>query len=328
MSRLIDRFGRRATTLRLSVTDRCDLRCVYCMPEEGTPHVARRELLSFDEIVRLVRILVRLGIRELRVTGGEPLLRHDLPVLIARLSAVAGLDDLALTTNATRLEAQAERLRAAGLKRLNVSLDTLDPGRFAALTRGGELARVLRGIDAAIAAGLQPIKLNMVVLRGVNDGEVGELLEFALARGLTMRYLEAMPLGEAGAVPLSQFVPTAETLARLAGRFRLEALPYEPGSTAVEYRVAGSSTRVGFLSPVSERFCASCNRLRLSAQGYLQLCLAFADGIDLRTPLRSGRDGAELAALIEAAVYAKPEGNHFDAAGEPVYQINMSRVGG
>lgn len=328
MNRLADRFGRRMTYLRLSVTDRCDMRCVYCMPEEGEPHETRDEILTFEEIRRLVRILCRLGITHIRVTGGEPLVRRDLPVLIGLLSNINELLDLSLTTNASRLSPIAEELKTAGLNRINISIDSLDPEKFFRITRGGRLSDVLAGIDRALAVGLTPVKLNTVVMRGTNDDELPDLVEFAISRGVTHRFLEVMPLGSVGFENRAGFVPAAEIRKIIEKRYPLEPLPFQDGSTAQDFRIAGTEAQIGIISPVSERFCSSCNRLRLSARGRLQLCLAYEDGVDLKKPLREGWGDDAISDLILKTAYQKPAGNHFAENPEPVYQIAMSGIGG
>ncbi|MEK6683985.1 MAG: GTP 3',8-cyclase MoaA [Nitrospirota bacterium] len=328
MNRLSDRFGRRMTYLRLSVTDRCDMRCVYCMPEEGEPHEIRQEILTFEEIHRLVRILCRLGITHIRVTGGEPLVRRDLPVLIGMLSPMDELADLSLTTNASRLSPMAEELKTAGLNRINISIDSLDPEKFFRITRGGRLSDVLAGIDRALSAGLTPVKLNTVVMRGINDDELPDLVRFAMDRGVTHRFLEVMPLGSVGLENRAGFIPAAEIRKIIEKRYPLEPLPFHYGSTAQDFRIAGTEAQIGIISPVSERFCSSCNRLRLTARGRLQLCLAYEDGVDLKKPLREGWSDDAISDLILKAAYQKPAGNHFAEDSEPVYQIAMSGIGG
>jgi len=325
---LVDRFSRSMSYLRLSVTDRCDMRCLYCMPEEGEPHEVRREILTFEEIHRLVRILGRLGITHVRVTGGEPLVRQDLTALVGMLSTLDALQDLSLTTNASRLAPVAEELKTSGLNRINISIDSLDPETFFRMTRGGRLSDVLAGIDRALEVGLTPVKLNTVVVRGINDQELPALVDFAGTKGVEHRFLEVMPLGSVGRDNRDGFVPAAEIRRIIEKRHRLELLPFRNGSTAQEFRVAGSGTRIGIISPVSERFCATCNRLRLSARGRLQLCLAYEDGVDLKKPLRAGWSNDAISDLILAAVRRKPAGNHFAEDPEPVYQIAMSGIGG
>jgi GTP 3',8-cyclase len=328
MSRLVDRFSRSMSYLRLSVTDRCDMRCLYCMPEEGEPHEIRREVLTFEEIRRLVRILCRLGITHIRVTGGEPLVRRDLPVLIGMLSKIDRQPELSLTTNASHLAPIAEELKTAGLNRINISIDSLVPEKFNRITRGGRLSDVLAGIDRALTAGLTPLKLNTVVMRGINDDELPDLVRFAMARRVTHRFLEVMPLGSVGLDNRDCFMPAAEIRTIIEKRYPLEPLPFEHGSTARDFRIAGTDAQIGIISPVSERFCSSCNRLRLTARGRLQLCLAYEDGVDLKKPLREGWSDDAISDLILRTVYEKPAGNHFAEDPEPVYQIAMSGIGG
>ena len=331
MSRLVDRFSRSLSYLRLSVTDRCDMRCLYCMPESGEPHEVRPEVLTFEEIHRLVRILCRLGITQIRITGGEPLIRRDLPALIEMLSGdeeISGRTDLSLTTNASRLAPLALDLKAAGLNRINISLDSLDPDKFNRITRGGRLSEVLAGIDRALQVGLSPVKLNTVVLRGINDDELPDLVEFAIFKGVTHRFLEVMPLGSVGIENRDRFVSAAEIRRIIERRYSLVSLPFQDGSTAQDFQIAGTTARIGIVSPVSERFCSTCNRLRLSARGRLQLCLAYEDGVDLKGPMRRGWSDAELSDLILATAYRKPAGNHFAEDPEPVFQIAMSGIGG
>ncbi len=328
MSRLIDQYRRRMTTLRLSVTDRCDLRCLYCLPEKGESHQKRRELLTFEEIERLAGLFCRAGIRRIRITGGEPLIRRDLPILVRKLSSIAALEDLSLTTNATRLAPLAHELKAAGLDRINISIDSLNTDKFLRITRGGRLADVLCGIDRAIETGLHPVKLNTVVLRGVNDDEILDLVAFSIRKGVSHRFLEVMPLGGVGLDNLQSFMPASEIRSIIEREYRLEPFPAEDGSTSQEYRIAGTAGGIGLISPVSERFCSTCNRLRLSAQGRLQLCLAFPDGVDLKGPMRDGWTDSDLEELLIKTVYGKPAGNRFADDPEPIYQIEMSGIGG
>lgn len=285
---------RRPVSLRVSVTDRCSLRCTYCVPARRASVVPREDLLSDEEIVRVVLVLdAHFGLEQVRITGGEPLLRPDLDRLVARL-AEAGAPDLALTTNGQQLSGLAERLRRAGLKRVNVSLDSLDPRTFAAITRGGLLERTLSGIAAAQGAGLNPLKLNMVVMRGENDHEIANLMRFAIDHGCQMRFLELMPIGGAAAGFERLFVPTSEVQQRLREEFVLVALPVEPAGTSRNFIVrdrSGRSAIAGFISPYSEPFCAGCRRLRLTSTGVLIGCLARAEGIPLATLLRGNPDG-------------------------------------
>lgn len=292
----------RGLSLRLSVTDRCQLRCVYCRPAGDAVRRRREELLSFEEITRFVRGLrAGFGLSTVRLTGGEPLLRRELGKLVAMLAGL-GLPDLALTTNGQLLAAAAAELKAAGLRRVNVSLDTLDARVYRRLTRGGELAAALAGIEAALRCGLRPVRLNAVMLRGWNDAEAPELARFALEAGCQMRFLELMPLGCAREGFERRFVPSAETRARLEAALALEPLPSAPGRSSRDFRASDRSGRrgvVGLISPRSAPFCAGCARLRLTSTGQLVSCLARGDATDVRALLRSGRPDAE--ALLAAA---------------------------
>lgn len=303
-------------SLRISVTDRCDLRCVHCMPPGEIEKKPRSGILSFEEIVRFVRTMrAAFGLRKVHLTGGEPLLRTGLADLVAVLAA-EGVGNIALTTNGQGLAEAAGELGRAGLCRVNVSLPSLDPEAYAALTRGGELAPAIEGIDAAPAAGLAPVKLNAVVLRGYNDAEVGRIARFGLARGCEVRFLELMPLGAARARFEELFVPESETRSRLAERFDLEPLPVEPAASSRAFLVRDKSAlsgRVGFISPVTRPFCAGCRRLRLTAAGHLIGCLARGVGLPVRCLLRAG-DGAGLIEAAGAALGMKRARPPFDSA--------------
>lgn len=334
MTALTDAFQRRIRYLRLSVTDRCDLRCVYCMAEDMT-FLPRHEVLSLEELARLARIFVGLGVQKIRLTGGEPLVRQNLPWLVCELAGLPGLRELALTSNGMRLADQAEALHAAGLQRINISLDSLDPARFRAITRVGDLDRVLDGLRAAKAAGFGAgghgrIKLNSVILRGRNDDEVEALVDFARAQDCDISFIEEMPLGAIDDHDRAQaFVPSDEILARLGQRLTLLPSTESSGGPARYWRLAGSETRVGFISPHSHNFCASCNRVRLTVEGRLLLCLGNEHSLDLRHLLReAGASDAELREAVIAAVLNKPERHHFDLH-EPVQIVRfMNMTGG
>jgi len=325
--RLTDGFGREITYLRLSVTDRCDFRCVYCMAEDMR-FLPRDAVLTLEEMERLARVFVALGIRKIRLTGGEPLVRRGLPELVEGLGALSGLETLAMTTNGARLAPVARRLRAAGLRQVNISLDSLDPARFRELTRTGELADVLAGIDAAVAAGFPRIRLNSVVLRGRNEDEVPALVAYARRLGVDLAFIEEMPLGVISEHDRRlAHVPGRELLAMVARAHEL--LPddsQEVGGPARYHRLAGSRTRVGVITPHSHNFCASCNRVRLTAEGRLLLCLGHEHSLDLRAPLRDGASDAELAGLVTAAMARKPERHEFslDTAPQIVRFMNMT----
>lgn len=328
---LVDAYSRRIQYLRISITDRCNLRCIYCMPEEGVPLMRHEEVLRFEEIRRLVEIALSLGITRVRITGGEPLARRGVVELIRMLANLPGLEDLALTTNGTLLAALAQDLAQAGLRRVNVSLDTLRPERYRAITRWGELSDALAGLEAAQRAGLNPIKINMVVMRGVNDDEVTDLARLGLERGWHVRYIEYMPLGKEPALARERFVSAQEVRARLEGAFgpleRAEVMGNGPART---WRIANApptAGTIGFISALSEHFCAACNRLRLSADGRLFPCLFNDLEFDVRTPLRSGADDEAIRQVFRQAVSAKGAGHRLDRYLTTTSRI-MSRVGG
>lgn len=302
--------------LRLSVTDRCNQRCLYCLPPEGASLVRHEDVLRFEEMLSFVQATRRrFGLSKIRLTGGEPLVRRGIVGFVGSLGAMQP-PDLAMTTNARRLASVASDLHRAGLKRINVSLDTLDAAVYRDLTRGGDLAEVFAGIDTALEVGIRPVKLNMVVLRGVNEGEVVAVARFAMERGCPVRFLEVMPIGAAGPRHRDWLVPAAEVRARLAEELALEPLPREPGSSSREYRArdaAGREGRVGFISPCTEPFCEDCRRLRLTATGRLLGCLARSEGIDIRPLLRRAGpvDEDAVAEAIEAALDLKRAGRFF-----------------
>jgi len=328
-SRLIDRFGRVVDYVRLSLTDRCDLRCVYCMSEQMT-FLPRRDILSLEELLELARAFVALGVRKIRLTGGEPLTRSGVVDLAARIAALPGLDELVLTTNGTRLQGLAQPLAEAGVKRVNVSLDSLRPERFRRLTRVGDLAAVLAGIDAARAAGFERVKLNTVVLAGHNDDEVADLVRFAGQRGLDISFIEEMPLGHIEAHDRQlTFHPSDRILADLRRHFSLLPSTETTGGPSRYWRLAEFDTRVGFISPHSHNFCASCNRVRVTVQGRLLLCLGQEHSADLLAVLRTHPGDAEaLRAAIVAAMALKPRGHDFAPSTQPVIFRHMSVTGG
>ncbi len=324
MPKLTDRFGRTIDYLRLSVTDRCDLRCTYCMPEGFHDFETPDHWLSFDEIERVVAAFGRLGVSRVRLTGGEPLVRKGLPELAARLGELAEIDDLSLSTNAVQLARHAEALHAAGVRRLNVSLDTLDPARFAAITKG-KLEKVIDGLMAAKAAGFAPIKINMVVMKGVNDDEVEAMVDFCLEHGFTLRFIETMPMGETGQAASDTYLDLREVRARLEQRFELLPGVMPGGGPARYVQVAGSDLKIGFITPISQHFCESCNRVRLSVDGTLYLCLGQEHHLGLREPLRAGVSDAGLEALIREAIELKPERHEFqDHPGQVVRFMSMT----
>ena len=324
---LIDSFNRRIEYVRLSVTDRCDLRCSYCLPKGFKDFEEPAHWLSFAEIERVMRVFTELGVRRVRLTGGEPLLRRDLPTLAARLHALPGLDDLSLSTNATQLAKHARALRDAGVARINVSLDSLSATRFKSLTQGGDLKKVLKGLEAAQAVGLHPIKINTVVVGGVNDDEIEALLDFCIARGFTLRLIETMPMGDTGRAACTQFVDLAALRTRLEQQFDLIPAVVAGGGPARYMQVRDTQTFIGFITPISQHFCATCNRVRLAVDGTLYLCLGQEHKLELRPLLRAGSDDAELKKAIVDAIALKPERHDFQTAPSKILRF-MSMTGG
>ncbi|MBL8396193.1 MAG: GTP 3',8-cyclase MoaA [Candidatus Accumulibacter sp.] len=286
---LVDRHGRHVSYLRLSITDRCDFRCNYCMAEEMV-FLPRAQVLTLEECLRIARIFVALGVSKLRVTGGEPLVRHNVIWLLERIACLPGLKELVLTTNGSQLDRFAPALQAAGVKRINISLDTLRAGRFREITRVGDLDKVLRGLDAAQAAGFQRLKINTVMIRGGNDDELVHLVDFAVQRGIDISFIEEMPLGDRGLGRRSSHFSSDEALARLQNRFVLVPSAESSGGPARYWRIPGSVTRVGFISPHSHNFCDSCNRVRFTARGDLYPCLGNNDAVPLLPLLRAHPD--------------------------------------
>ncbi|MDF1782185.1 MAG: GTP 3',8-cyclase MoaA [Alcanivoracaceae bacterium] len=323
---LTDRFGRHVDYVRLSVTDRCDFRCVYCMAEEMT-FVPRAQVLTLEELARVAKAFIDLGVKKIRLTGGEPTVRAGLSKLAGWISDVPGLEELNLTTNGARLTEQAMALREAGVTRVNISLDSLNADRFRALTRTGELADVLAGIDAALAAGFERVKLNCVILRGRNDDEVEALTEFALQRGLDIAFIEEMPLGAIDEHDRADaFVSSQEIREQLEQRWTLLPATESSAGPSRYWKVSGFSSRVGFISPHSHNFCHLCNRVRVTVEGRLLLCLGNEHSVDLKPILRDSDDDAPLRAAIVAAMDLKPERHHFslDDGEQLVRFMNMT----
>jgi cyclic pyranopterin phosphate synthase len=330
---LRDGFGRTATDLRISLTDKCNLRCTYCMPAEGLPWLTRTARLSDDEFVRLAELFVRLGVRSIRMTGGEPLVHPTLVDLIGRFAEITPRPELSLTTNGIGLVDRAEKLASAGLDRINVSVDTLDRSRFASLTRRDRLPDVLAGVAAAAAAGLAPVKVNAVLIRGSNLAEAPDLLGWALESGYEMRFIEHMPLDADHTWSREEMVTAEEILAELAARFDLRPKGHRGHAPAEEFDVypAGGGDllgEAGVIASVTRPFCRDCDRLRLTADGQLRTCLFAQDETDLRGPLRAGASDDELAELIRVAVAGKQAGHGIDAADFVQPARTMSAIGG
>ena len=323
-----DQYGRELNDLRISLTDRCNLRCVYCMPAEGIDFRPPEEVLSDEELLLLVQIAAELGVRKVRLTGGEPTVRPAVVELVGAIAAVPGIRDLSMTTNGLLLEYLAPALARAGLRRVNVSLDTLDPEKFARITRGGRVDRVLAGIARAEAVGLLPIKINTVVVRGFNEEDVVPLARLTLDRPWEVRFIEVMPFGVVADVADAGIVTSAETMARIADAVgELAAVDLSGTDPARTYRLRGALGTLGFISPVSQPFCSQCGRLRLTADGRLRLCLLRDDEVDLLGPLRRGASYEELKELFAAGAYRRPFGHALAERLFPEKRV-MIQIGG
>jgi len=327
--RLIDQFGRSVNYLRVSITDRCDFRCLYCMAEDMV-FLPRSQILSLEEIEFIARAFVELGVTKIRVTGGEPLVRNGALGLLQNIGKIPGLHELVLTSNGSKLAGMAGNLRIAGVKRINVSLDTLDPAKFKVLTRTGDLENVLSGIDAAREAGFERIKINAVILKNRNHQEVCDLVRFAVDRNIDISFIEEMPLGAVdGHNRAEAYYPSHLIKHDLQQRFHLEAIPDKTGGPSDYFQVVGSQTKVGFISPHSANFCASCNRVRLTAEGRLLLCLGNEHSVDLKAVVRQYPDDMKvLKQAIIDAMQIKPEKHEFNIHEQPIILRHMSVTGG
>jgi len=329
---MIDPFGRRISYLRVSVTDRCDFRCVYCMAEDMT-FLPKADLLTLEELDRLCSVFITKGVRKLRLTGGEPLVRRNVMSLIRSLSRhlkSGSLDELTLTTNGSQLARFASELAECGVRRLNVSLDTLEPAKFREITRWGDLDKVLSGIDAAQAAGLR-IKINAVALKGVNDAEIPALIDWAHGRDMDLTLIEVMPMGEIGVGRIDQYLPLSMVRANLERRYTLTDLPDNTGGPARYVRVAETGGRLGFITPMTHNFCEACNRVRITCTGTIHTCLGQEDATDLRRPLRASSDDALVSQAIDLAIGTKPKGHDFiidRRHNRPSVSRHMSVTGG
>ncbi|MBX9675907.1 MAG: GTP 3',8-cyclase MoaA [Methylotenera sp.] len=326
---LVDQFGRTVDYIRLSITDRCDFRCVYCMSEDMT-FLPREEVLSLEECARLVKVFVSLGVSKVRITGGEPLVRKNALWLFEEVGKLDGLNELVLTTNGSQLEKQAKALKSAGVKRINISIDSLQAERFKKITRTGELNKVLAGLEASKDAGFDGIKINTVLMRGSNDDEAADLVQFAINQKIDISFIEEMPLGEVDHTRESTFVSNADTLKLLQSKHSLLPSTETTGGPARYWRVANSHTKIGFISPHSHNFCESCNRVRITCKGELYLCLGQEDKIELMPLLREyPDDDAPLIAAILGSMRIKPKGHDFDLRrAQPAVIRFMSHTGG
>ncbi len=327
MNELIDPFGRTIEYLRISVTDRCDLRCSYCMSED-IEFLPRQDILSFEEIIRLAKSFAQLGVTKIRLTGGEPLMRKKLPELVANIKAIEGIKEVVMTTNGTLLTRYAQPLFEAGLSRLNISLDTLKTDRFQKLTRRDRLQEVLEGIAEAKKYAFDSIKLNAVIMRGMNDDEIIPLTDFALENDLDISFIEEMPLGEVGYDRSITFLSSADIKSKIEEKYSLESSNYKTGGPAVYSSIDGFKSRIGFISPHTNNFCSDCNRVRITAVGRLLLCLGNENSQDLRTIIREGCSDEKLNDHLISALQLKPEKHDFDLAEEVQILRFMSHTGG
>jgi cyclic pyranopterin phosphate synthase len=330
---MIDKYNRDINYLRVSITDRCNLRCTYCMPKEGLSTIGHDDILRYEEILRVVAAAVKVGIAKVRVTGGEPLVRRGVVDFIRSLGSVGGIDDISLTTNGILLEAYAQPLFTAGMKRINISLDSLDAAKYAWITRGGDLQAVLRGIAAAHRAGYSPIKINTVTIKGFNDDEILDFARHTIDKPYQVRFIELMPLGEAGAKNDGRYLSNEVVRDTIGKTYELE--PVNGKRNAVDgparlYRIAAGRGAIGFISPVSEHFCDACNRLRLTADGHLRACLLSDDEMDLKGPLRRGCSDNDLQDLITATIAKKPMKHGMFHNGNAIRKCmkDMSAIGG
>jgi cyclic pyranopterin phosphate synthase len=325
MTGILDSFGRSINYLRISVTDRCNLRCIYCMPPEGVPQISHSEILSYEEIRAVVQAAAELGINKIRLTGGEPLVRVDFPELVKMLSRIEGIRELSLTTNGTVLKKYARELKQAGLSRVNVSLDTLKPDKFRYITHLGELKTVLEGIEAVKKAGFNPVKINTVVMRGINDDEIPDFAKMTYEDGWHVRFIELMPFKG-----VAEFVPSIELRQHISLLGKLEpCASITTNGPAIYYRLSGAKGTIGFISPLTETaFCSRCNRMRLTPDGKLRPCLLGEDEIDLRMLLRNNASMEELKRLILKAVASKPEHHNLGGGNVRLVERKMSQIGG
>lgn len=328
MDRLTDEFARTVDYLRVSVTDRCNLKCVYCRPAGASKPFGEGELLTFEEIERVVRIAAGLGVRKVRLTGGEPLMRGGLPRLVESLRRVQGIEEITLTTNGTLLRHHAHSLASAGLRRVNVSLDSLSPRKFREIRKGGEVHGVIEGIRAAGEAGLSPVKINMVPIRGVNDGEIEGFAQLTMRTTYHVRFIELMPVGSGSFWSREKCVPVDEMIRRVSAMAPLLPVDSSDSGPARNFRFAGGRGLLGFISPISHRFCASCNRLRLTSNGKIRPCLFSGVEVDLRWALRSKASDRDIQGLFKRAVTMKPRGHSIESGNRLDLPQAMSRVGG
>ncbi|MEW6117199.1 MAG: GTP 3',8-cyclase MoaA [Nitrospirota bacterium] len=328
MQPIQDKYERTIDYMRISIIDRCNLRCIYCMPSEGVKPIAHKSILSYEEIIRIVRIAARLGVRKIRLTGGEPLIRKNLTYLVSSINAIEGIDDISLTTNGLLLKKLARPLAAAGLKRVNISLDTFRPDRYKEITRGGTISKVLEGIEEAEQAGILPIKINMVPIRGFNDDEIEAFAHLTIKTPYHIRFIEFMPIGAREMWSQEKYIPTDEIKEKVSAIAPLVPVRMRKSGPARYFRFENAAGVIGFISPLTHHFCSSCNRLRLTADGKLRPCLFSETEIDLKSALRSGAPDEELERLLRLSIEVKPQG-HSLGHEKPLTMLRpMSKIGG
>ena len=331
MTKLIDKFGREITYLRLSVTEHCNFRCFYCRDDEHVPDCKREDILSYEDIQRIVRLFAEMGVSKVRLTGGEPLLRRGIVKIARLISTIPGITDVPLSTNAQLLEKFADKLYENGINRVNISIDSLIPERFKEITRGGDVAEVIKGINAAISSGMGPIKINAVAMKGVNDDEIESLIDFAIEKGIDIRFIETMPIGTAGIDIQSQHMSEKEIIARIEQHLPNQLTPLIASKTdgpATNYKINNTNTTVGIISAVSNHFCQACNRVRLTTKGDLILCLGQEDSISLKDAVRSNLTDDEIKTIIMDAINKKPEKHEFNSSIDNISNRQMVEIGG
>jgi cyclic pyranopterin phosphate synthase len=331
MPKLIDKFGRQINYLRLSVTEHCNYRCFYCRDDEHTPNCKREDILSYEDIEKIVQLFAQLGIIKVRLTGGEPLLRRGIAKIAKLISRIDGINDVPLSTNAHLLAKFAGKLYQNGINRVNISIDSLIPERFEKVTRGGDLSEVIKGIDAAIQAGMHPIKINMVAMRGVNEDEIESMIDFAIDKSIDIRFIETMPIGSAGIEALTQHISKKDILAKINKHLNNQLTSIASNKTAGpahNFKIKGTNSTVGIISAVSNNFCQTCNRIRLTAKGDLILCLGQQDSISLRDAVRSDLTDNEIKSMIINAINKKPEKHEFNSVIDNISNRQMVEIGG
>lgn len=330
-NKLIDPFGRTINYLRLSITDHCNLACTYCREEDHKTLTKKKEILTYEEIHRVVRLFCELGITKVRLTGGEPLLRKDIVGLIGKLNSIPQLTDIPLSTNATLLTKFSTDIKLAGITRLNISIDSLDPDKFRAITRGGDINTVISGIDAALDAGFKSIKINMVVMSETNTDDIDTMLDFAIEKGIDVRFIETMPIGLAGIDALANHISQKDILARIKDHLSNDLIPFKSSSTdgpATVYSIANTNSKVGVIGAVSSKFCSSCNRIRLTAKGRLILCLGQENSLSLRDCIRAGDSDDDIKNKILDAITKKPKEHYFETDINNINSVQMIEIGG